>query len=141
MATHEVVRRLNHLIQLHARSLPVYLTDARPSDTEQHPKRMQLLRSIAADHVETVDQLAGEILTREEEVDRGCFPMAFTALNDLSMKFLINRTRQDQERLVLELERAVAALRADRNACRLVEEALGAAKGHLDMLSDAIKAG
>ncbi len=127
---------LNQLVRMHAQSLATYLADATPSDAERLPQHMQVLRTIAQDHRHVVDTVADEIIRRHGRVERGSFPMSFTALNDLSLRFLVTRLEAQQRSDISTLETMVESLRHDSRAQALAEDALGAAIGHLDSLLD-----
>lgn len=127
---------LNGLVVLLGRSLANYLVDARPDDAAQQPEALRLLDAIASDQRATVDRLADLILDRDCLVSRGSFPMDFTSLHDLSMQYLQRKLVDHQRQIIAGLEQAVDALSHDGPAQAVVEEALGAAKAHLDGLME-----
>ena len=136
MKSSEVCSLLNDLIAIHARSLPVYLSDAAPWMTHRDAHAKDVVDLIAADQLMTVDQLAEIVIDKGGTVDQGIFPMDFTGLHDLSLDYLlvqmVHRQREDVERIADVVER----LTEDAGAKAVAEEALGAAKGHLASLEE-----
>ena len=131
---------LNMLVQMHCRSLPMYLSDATPWSASQHSAGQELLQSIVADQGEIVDQLASLIQGRDAIVERGAFPIAFTDLNDLSLDYVMREVAERQTRQVAALERATELLADDDEALKLGQRALGVGRAHLDSLNDYVRA-
>jgi hypothetical protein len=79
----------------------------------------------------------GEFLWESgQPVDFGEFPLAYTALHDLSCDYLLRKLLEAQTRMVAEIQECVEALRLAPLAQTLAQEALGEAKGHLDSLRE-----
>ena len=79
----------------------------------------------------------GELLWESgRPVEFGEFPLAYTALHDLSCDYLLGRLIEQQSRTVAEIQGCVEALRLMPLAQTLAQEALGEAKGHLDSLRE-----
>lgn len=135
-----VENTLNRLIAIHARSLPVYVADAAPWGTSQDMHAQDVIDMIAADQLLTVDRLADEVMSQGGAVKQGAFPMEFTGLHDLSIGYLIGEMTRLQANDVVEIDRLVGMLDEDAAARPLAEEALGAAKGHLESLSELLNA-
>jgi hypothetical protein len=129
---------LNRLLVLHHRSLPTFLSYARPWDLPPEADSEEALRLIVADHQRTVDRLAELIEGVGGTVSKGEFPLRYTALHDLSFAYLIRCAVQYEQQLLQEIEEAAQALPEAALARAVVEEILGQAKGHLESLRDLI---
>ena len=136
MTQPDIVTILNRLIVMHGRSLPNYLMDAVPWINQQTEGAAIALKAIAQDQQTTVDRLAEYVQRVEGSVIAGSFPMHFANWNDLSIDFLQARTAEEVASHVVEIESLLPLAAADPAASALLEEALGAAKGHLDTLAD-----
>lgn len=127
---------LNRILVLHARSLPVYLSYARPDQLWKHPKVADVLDRIVADHQRMVDRLGTLILENHGVVNHGEFPMSFTALHDLSVEYLLNMLIDRQKRFVAVIEKLADQLTLAPYAQAAAREAVGEAKGHLENLEE-----
>ncbi len=132
----DVCNLLNELIAMHARSLPVYLTDAIPWLTEKEAATSDVLNIIAADHLMTVDRLAEAVLDRDGTLRMGTFPTYFTGLHDLSIDYLLGETTKRQAADTKRIAEIAAALAPDAQAAALAKECWGAAQGHLESLRE-----
>ncbi|HZL87048.1 MAG TPA: hypothetical protein VFB96_01620 [Pirellulaceae bacterium] len=128
---------LNRLLVLHERSLPMYLSYAGADRLELSPKVAAAIGQMVEDQKRTVDRVATLILENNGEVDRGEFPMNFTGYNDLSVKFLLQKIIERQEKTVSAIEKIAQQLATAPYAQAAVREALGEAKGHLENLQEA----
>lgn len=138
MTTNSVNQFLNRLLVLHHRSLPSYLSDARPwTRYTRQAEAQQLLTNIVSDQRRTVDEI-GELLTeRNHAIQYGEFPLSYTGLNDLSLTFLLKKMLEQQKRNISHIESIVPQLAEDDVARAMAERSLGAAKAHLEMLQRA----
>jgi len=127
---------LNRLLVLHARSLPMYLGYAPPYEVANHPKAKAVLDQIVEDHKRTVDRLGTLILENNGTVDYGEFPMAFTSLHDLSLKYLLKLLVERQEKMVVACQRLADMLNMAPYAQAAAREIVGEAKGHLENLQE-----
>lgn len=128
------VATLNRLLQIHYRSLPMYLSSARPWVPHGHEKAAAALDLIVADQTRMVENISNELLNVGGDIDLGEFPMTYTDLHDLSVDYVLGELVEAQRRDVAAIEECVAELGGDP----LAQEALGAAKGHLESLEEAI---
>ena len=127
---------LNRLLILHERSLPVYVSYALSDQLDATPKFAAVIRQMVEDQRRTVDRLATLILDNGGDVDRGEFPMNFTGYNDLSVKFLLHKIIERQEKTIAMIEKIVEGLSTAPYAQAAAREALGEAKGHLENLQE-----
>lgn len=137
MPAETTVDVLNRVIVLHNIALPCYLVEAVPSVRSSADERaMTVIRDIAAAKHEIADKLALLVDDCGGVPDNGDFPLNFTAFNDLSIDYLVKRMIQRQEQEIVVIQSAIDAVSRAPMARALLEEALGAARGHLDMLRD-----
>ena len=133
VSTNEV---LNRILVLHSRSLPMYLSYAPAWQQEEATESAAVLYQIVADQKKSIDRLATFVLDNGGTVDNGEFPMSFTALHDLSVKYVINLCRERQVTVIAALEKLTEMLALAPLAQALAREVLGEAKGHLQNLQD-----
>ena len=126
---------LNRLLTLHTRSLPMYLRYASPYAVRGREHEIELTGQIAADQQAFAERFA-DLILEIGEIDDGEFPMVFTGYNDLSFDYLVQRMIAHQESDIRTIEACIAQLTDAPRARALAEEALGAAKGHLDSLRE-----
>ena len=139
MSRPAIIENLNHLVRLHNRSFPVYLASARPwTRGAADDAASELLDTMVADHLETVESLGEIILDNEGTVALGEYPMAFTSKHDLSIEYLMRYVRELQGQMIEEIQGCVDRLADDATAQAAAQEALGAAKGHLQSLNELI---
>ena len=127
---------LNRLLVLHMRSLPMYLSYAPPDQIYSHDKARSVIGQIVEDHKRTVDRLGTLILDSSGTLDYGEFPMSFTALHDLSLKYLVKLLVERQQKLVIACERLASQLNMAPYAQATAREIVGEAKGHLENVQE-----
>ena len=127
---------LNRLYAIHSCSLPSYLRFARPFGLRNSDQTKQTLDQIADAHAETTDKIGSLILQMNGEIAGGEYPMVFTGWHDLSIRFLIGKVVEYQQRDIAAIEGCVAQLSAAPAAKALAEECLGSAKGQLELLAE-----
>lgn len=132
--TSVVVQALNQLLAIHARSLPVYLSDTSPWERPGHEEARQSLRTIADDHRRTVDQIAAMVNEFGGDVNMGDFPLLYTSFNDLSVDFLLRKAVEFQRRELQVIDECIETLATAPRAKALAQEIRGSALGHLDSL-------
>ena len=136
MKTVDTSSVLNQFVAMHARSLPVYLTDAVPYYGQSNESAKTALRAMADDQMLTVDRLAERIQSTGGAVTTGAFPMHFANWHDLSLDFLVRQCAKRQADDIATMESLLPSLEADPKSRSLAEEAIGAAKANLDTLAD-----
>jgi hypothetical protein len=134
MGRQETLEALNELLTIHARSLPRYLTYARPWIHPGDEDALETLQLIVRDQQQMMERITETILDMEAQPDPGRFPLEFTATHDLSLDFLLRRAVEYQRTDVESIERCVEALRLVPAVLPLAQEALGLARGHLESL-------
>ncbi|MBP86727.1 MAG: hypothetical protein CMJ64_08430 [Planctomycetaceae bacterium] len=136
MSSADTINVLNRLVGIHNRSLPVYLTYASPAWERGDEAAREVLANISTDHTETVDRLAAMIVENGGTVDNGKFPIYYTGYHDLSFDFLLVRMILEQKQDITTIEQSITQLELSPLAKAAAQEALGAAKGHLESLEE-----
>jgi hypothetical protein len=127
---------LNRLLTVLYRSLPMYLTYASPWIHRGDEVAMAALRHIVEDQKQLAARIGQFLLAHHGPIEMGEYPLDFPDMNDLSLDFLITRLVECQKHDVAAIDLCVAELQGDRQAASLAEEALGAARGHLETLEE-----
>lgn len=127
---------LNRLSVAHSRSLPVYLSYAGPWIPASEGRNGETLLQVAADQKRMADRIGTMLLDLGGTVDPGKFPLKYTALHDLSYEYLLGKLVENQRQTVRTIEACAADLTLAPLARSLAEEALGEARGHLEMLEE-----
>lgn len=131
----DTIETLNRLLQLHARSLAVYLAECLPWTGPASQAKAAAVREIGQSQRDLADRIAERIVALNGVPDLGEFPLNFTGYNDLSVDYLVNELITRQRRTVQVAGECVAALRdGPAEALSIAEEAQGAALGYLDRL-------
>jgi len=125
---------LNRLFQIHHRSLPVYVEEARPWAPPEQQKSLELLAAVAAEERQTARRIAEAIQEQGGSVDPGRFPTAFTDIHDLSADYLRQRAAELLKRDLETIESIAADLVAAGRLHEVADEALQQARRHLGML-------
>lgn len=136
MASAETIDALNRLYVIHNRSLPMYLSFARPFSLRRNDQAFDTLAHVVTDQQTMMNRIGQLILESEGDVDTGHFPMFYTGYNDLTIEFLVKRAIEQQKNDIAAIGQCVEQLGLAPMAQALAEEALGLAKGHLDNLQD-----
>jgi hypothetical protein len=135
MSQHGTYQALNRLLTILYRSLPMYLTDACPWTRQSDDKAVAVLKHIVEDQKQLAGRIAQAVL-RRGPIDMGEYPVDFPDTNDLSLDYLLTKLVECQKGDIAAIERCVTDLKSDRQAGALAEEALGAARGHLESLEE-----
>jgi len=125
---------LNRLYAIHNRSLPKYISYARPWPAPGDEEAWKTIELIVADQKRMIERIGEMLDARNCNVAVGEYPIWYTGLNDLSLDYLIGRMIEKQEQDIGAIQQCVDQLNLDPMAQTLAKEALGAAKGHLDSL-------
>ena len=139
MSDQKIIDVLNRLLAIHTTSFPTYLVCTGPWTHRGDEKSTETLSQVVADQHATADRVVQMITELDGSVASSSYPMLFTDLHDLALEFLLPRLVDYQRQDVVQIETCAADL-ADAPLSRaLAEEALGAAKGHLESLEELTK--
>ena len=83
-----------------------------------------------------IDRITGVIESAREPLPTGRYPMAFTDTHDLSIEYLVREVIAYQKQDIASLEKCAAAAGTDVVAKSLIEEVLGSARAHLELLEE-----
>lgn len=137
MERRQVIEVLNCVLRTLGRSLPMYVQEGRRLWTTPSAEPLQrVLAEIAADHRYYVARLGQLICKWDGCVEGGQFPLAFTALNDVSLAWLWREVMELHQRDIAALEHCQKRLSDAPEAQSLIEEILGNARGHLETLQE-----
>lgn len=134
MNNYEAIATLNQLLGVLCRSLPVYLSDARPWSRLGSWKTQTALDRLVADLRMYAGRLTEEIDSLGGQPETFVFPADFTGKNDLAIKFLVGEIVDYLKRDADVIERIAARLETVPALHALAEEILGNVKGHVDVL-------
>jgi hypothetical protein len=127
---------LNRVLTTLYRSLPMYLEYAVPWTHHGDERAVATVLHIIEDQKALCRRIGDYILEHHGRIDSGDYPLAFTSLNDVALDYLIGRLIESQRQDIQVLENCVAQLEHDARSRSLAEEALGAARGHLESLEE-----
>jgi hypothetical protein len=134
MTADSTVALLNRLLAAHNRTLAQYLRYASPTWHRGDERAQAILAAIGSDQQSIESRLGELIVELGGTLDFGSFPMRFTGYHDLGFDFLLKKLIEDQRRLISVTEQCASKLSHHSLAKALAEEAMGAAKGHLESL-------
>lgn len=127
---------LNRLLAIVGRSFPQYLQYSRPYVPAGRDNVVETLSSIVTDQHVLADRITQMLIDAEAPIRTGEFPMEFTDAHDLGIDYLVNMAIAYQEQDVQSISQLVEQLSGAPAAKALAEEALGMAKGHLELLRE-----
>lgn len=136
----ELIAVLNRLLHVLCRSLSMYLEDARPWSRPEHGAAQKALDLLVADRHDDARRVAEAVVELGGHPDPGVFPMEFSAANDLSLEFLLQKVVEEQHRDIAAIRQCAAELADDPQLRDLAEEILGNAKGHAEILGELMNA-
>lgn len=129
-------RLLNKLVAMHNRSLATYMRYASPTWDCGDGAAKETLRLMVEDQRDTAERIAAMVTENNGVVDNGEYPMYYTGYHDLSFDFLLNEIIKEHTADIAEIEQIADELRMVPLAKAAADEALGAAKGHLESLNE-----
>jgi hypothetical protein len=107
---------------------------ARPYIPPGRENVMETIHEIVAEQDLLAQRVSQTVFESGGLPDSGEFPIEFTDTHDLAIDFLIQQAIACQKKDVADLEQCVESLRLAPAAQSLAAEALGMAKGHLELL-------
>lgn len=136
MPSTETTDMLNRVLAILERSFPQYLRFARPYIPPGREDVMRTIEEIVAGQDALAERVSDTVFEAGDLPDDGKFPIEFTDTHDLSIDFLVGQAIECQKQDIADLKECVDALRLSPAAQMLAEEALGQAKGHLELLEE-----
>lgn len=135
-----VIRILNQLLGLHGSSLPMYLDSAPPHRQSGDERTWDTIRRIIDDQKLMVDKIADYVEAAGGTPNMGQYPMEFTGMHDLSLDHIMQRVLDRQRVEIESIEQISSQLESGSQAKALAQEALGAAKAHVQSLEECMSA-
>ena len=118
------------------RSLPIFLTEAVPWTHRGDENATRVLLDIVEGQRDLSTRIAAELQQRGCPIDTGEYAMDFLDLHFLSLDFLLQRLVEMQKNEIESIGWIAEQLDGDPAASVLAKEALGAAKGYLESLTE-----
>ena len=118
----------------------MYLASAPPHRQQGDERVWEALRHVMADQQTTIDKLADYIEQSDGTPNHGEFPMDFTGMHDLTMEYMLKTVIERQKCEIEWIEHLSGLIDSDATAKALAQEALGAAKAHLQSLEECTSA-
>ncbi len=134
MPSTDTINVLNRVLELLERSFPQYLLYARPYVPPGREGVMKTIEQIVAGQDALAERVSQHIFESAGLPDHGDFPIEFTDTHDLGIDFLLQEAIDCGKQDIIDLEKCADALRLAPSAQFLASEALGLAKGHLELL-------
>lgn len=125
---------LNQILATIYRSLPIYLTSAVPWTSDASSSVAKTIRGIADEQQALVNRLADAVLKNGSVPELGNFPIDYTGLHDLSVRYMLGELVREQERTVSAIESTLSQSALNGNSRSLGEESLSKSRSHLDTL-------
>ena len=137
--TPEAIAVLNRLLEITSRSFPQYLMYSRPYVPPGDEVVWDTIQRIVADQSQLLARYYQLFDDNELVADAGDFSMEYTDLHDLNIDYLLRLAVQYQQRDIHNIEECIRSLDVAPAAKALSEETLGMAKGHLELLQEALE--
>ncbi len=132
----DTVEILNRLMAIHCTSFPQYMAYARPYVPLGKELILETLRQIGDDQTRMADRISDLVRSAHSAVETGDFPMEFTDTHDLGISRILDMALVYQVEDIRSIAECAEQLRLAPAAHALAEEALGMAKGHLELLQE-----
>lgn len=133
LATNDI---LNRVLIVHNRSLPMYLHDALPWMRHGEHGALETLRQIVRDQKQVVERIGSMILDNNGVFEQGEYPLPFTGYHDVAFDWVLNLMIERQQKTITYLQQCADQLSLAPMSKAVVEETVGMAKGHLEMLQE-----
>ncbi len=134
MPSTDTINVLNRVLELLERSFPQYMLYARPYVPPGREGIMKTIEQIVAGQDALAERVSQHIFESAGLPDHGDFPIEFTDTHDLGIDFLLQEAIDCGRQDILDLEKCADVLRLAPSAQFLASEALGLAKGNLELL-------
>jgi hypothetical protein len=113
---------LRRLFYLQCFSLPRFVASASPHIVAGDEHLLRVLEKIVRRQEHMASLVANAILMRQGHLPRATFPMHYTGLHDLGIRYLLTCILEEQRTVVSELHVAVSILAGDAEAQDLARE-------------------
>ena len=127
---------LSRLFYLQCFSLPRFVASASPQIVAGDEHLLEVLERVVTGQEHMASLVADAILTRQGRLPRATFPMRYTGLHDLEIRYLFACILEEQRAVVRELHAAVAILAGDEEAQQLASELRRMETAHLALFEE-----
>ncbi len=128
---------MNRVMNALRYSVATYLRFGRPWVHSNAGAVAEALWHLANSHRKHVRRIGELLIGRHGHVVSRAFPTAFTALNDLSIEYLLPLIVEDERQIIRLVEASAIALKGDSEATELAAEVVDSEKRHLQELQRA----
>ena len=136
MSSSETVETLSRVLAIVRRSFPQYLRYAHPYVRSGDDRAMEVIDEIVTGQDMLAERIGRQVVAAGARPDTGQFAMEFTDTHDLGVDYLIQEAIGYQRQDIAALARCVEELNLAPVAHTLASEAVGMAKGHLELLQE-----
>jgi hypothetical protein len=116
--------------------MPRFVLGASPYVAPGDEPILDVLRQLTVQHEHMASKLAEAILLRGGRLPRGTYPMHYTSLHDLELRHLLTQIVEEQRDVVRFVDELTYALREDKLARRLAQEARQNETAHLRLFEE-----
>lgn len=127
---------LERLYQLQIYSMPRFVLGASPYVDPGDEPLLDVLRHVTVQQEHMASQLAEAILHRGGSLPKETYPMQYTSLHDLELRFLLAQLLDEQRGVVAAVDELAYSLRRDKSARRLAEETRRRETAHLRLFEE-----
>ena len=138
MSSSETIDTLNRVLAIVRRSFPQYLRYAHPYVPAGDCRATEVIDEIVAGQDVLAERIGQQIVAAGARPDSGQFAMEFTDTHDLAIDYLIQEAIGYQRQDIAALADCVDELNLAPVAHTLASEALGMAKGQLELLEELV---
>ena len=136
MSTSAGINALGQALSVLESSLAQYLANTRPWTQRGDDKAQEVLEQITREQQRDSVRIADMIEATNEPLPAGRYPMSYTDTHDLAMDHLVRELTDYQKQDIAAFKQCVQLADSDVAAKSLLEEVLGSAKAHLEMLEE-----
>jgi hypothetical protein len=133
-----ILSALNRLLRTVARSIAIYLDEARPAAGADRALPAELDRLIADQRL-FARRITDAILRRGGQPEPGPFPIEMARLNDLDIAYIAQQLVDHLHADAGAIEQCAVDLASDPQVRCLAEEVLGNIQGHLEILGEMMR--
>ncbi len=127
---------LGRLYELQTFAMPRFVLGASPFVAPGDEPLLDVLRQVIVQQEHMAEQLAEAILLRGGTVPKGTYPMRYTSLHDMELRYLLPRLVEEQRAVVSFIDELAHSLREDKPAQRLAQKVRRNETAHLRLFEE-----
>jgi len=132
----KTLNALGRLYSLETFSMPRYVAGAGAHDSPGDAHLLDVLQDVITHQQHLASKIAGAILLRRGRVPRATYPMEYTGLNNLELRYLFTCMLGEQRSLMDVIDELVNALRQDESAQQVAREVRRQETAHLRVFEE-----